>query len=208
MDIFPQLIGEKEFRYFTSDDYGALHGVLDEVTAKYLLDYLNNPAGEATVKADIERYLRPSIDSLTFHIKLKEEGYVELVNSLNPESLALSDVDLDDLIKKLSFLEANVSKIKSTIPARTSQAYKNFFAAMTGVSNRMVMSGISLTYADMLDRISANKFLFYTTGEKDHATGVGILNSKRRQWMIALKGANWLKYCKARGITVAERSKF
>lgn len=208
MDIFPQLIGEKEFRYLTPDDYGAIDGILDEVTAGYLLTYINHPAAENTIKSDIVRYLKPSIDSLTFHTKLKDEGYVDLVKNLNPESLAISDVDLDNLITKLSFLEENASKIKSTIPARTSQAYKDFYAAMSGVSTRMKISGIELTYPDMLDRIAANKFLFYTTGEKDHPTGVGILNSKRRQWTIALKGAKWLKYCKSRNISVAERSKF
>lgn len=208
MDIFPQLLGEAEFRHFTPDDYGDLNAVLDEITAGYLLSYLENPAGDAEIKDKMNQYLRNAIDSLTFHTKLKEAGLVDLVKNLSPESLAMSNVDLVKLVEQLSFLEQNSDKIKTTIPARSSKAYHNFYDAMGRVVTRMMLSGTQTTYPDIMDRIEANKFLFYQTGEKDHPTGVGILNSKRRQWVVALNGARWLLYCKDKGITAAERSKF
>lgn len=208
MDIFPKLLSDNEFRYFTEEDYCALGKVLDEITAGYLLSYINNPNADSKVKEDIQRYLGSTISSLTFHVKLKECGLVDLVRNLSPESLAVTDVDLDSLIERLSFLEQNVDKIRTIIPARTSQDCTNFFACMDGVLCRMHLGGISPTYTDLPDRLKANKFLFYNTGEKDHPTGVGVLNSKRRQWTIALNGARWLKYCKENGINAIARRKF
>lgn len=208
MDIFPKLLSDKDFMYFTEGDYYALGKVLDEVTASYLLGYINHESADSKVKEDIQTYLGTTISSLTFHVKLKESGLVDLVRNLSPESLAVTDVDLDNLIDRLSFLEENVDKIRTIIPARNAKDYQEFYACMSGVVARMALEGNCPTYPDVLERIKANKFLFYTTGEKDHPTGVGIINSKRRQWTIALNGARWLKYCKENGVDTVARRKF
>lgn len=208
MDIFPNLIGETEFKYFDEGTYSAMKGVLDEVTAKYLLDYINNPAALPDIVSAIKGNLGHTIDELTFHIVLKERGVVELVRNLSPESLPTVSIDLDELISSLTFLENNIDKVRTTIPARTSSGYHTFVDSMSCVMTRILMSGETPTYPDIMDRIKANKFLFYTTGEKDHSTGVGILSSKRRQWVVALNGARWMKYCNDSHVSQVERSKF
>ena len=47
---FYELLGEKEFKYFTDKDYEALDGVLDDTLAEMLQTYLDNDASDAVVK--------------------------------------------------------------------------------------------------------------------------------------------------------------
>lgn len=208
MDIFPKLIGEKEFLNFTDEDYAALSAVLDDVTAKYICDYCDNPNADKALVEKIRSHMQETLTSLTFHIELKNNGTVELVKSLSPESLPYADVDLNELIAKLSYLEANQDNIKSTIPGRTREAYERFVASMDMLVSRMKMDGIIPTYPDMVKRIQANKFLFYQSGEKEHTTGIGILNNKKRQWILALNGARWIQYCTEKGLSHSQRSAF
>lgn len=208
MDILPKILGEKEFKHFTKSDYAALSSVLDDVTARYLQDYCANPNADKEVVTAIEENLSGSITSLTFHLELKKRGLIDLVQGLAPESLVYADVNLDELIEKLSYLEEHQGDIKSTIPGRCKDDFRRFEAAVSGVISRIYASGSTPTYPDIMERLSANKFLFYQTGEKEHTTGVGILNSKKRQWTLALNGAKWLKYCNERNLTHDMRSVF
>ena len=43
MDVFPSLIGETEFSFYTPGDFLALRGVLNDVLAKDIQNYMNNP---------------------------------------------------------------------------------------------------------------------------------------------------------------------
>lgn len=208
MDIFPQMLGETEFRYFTESDYEALSGVLDDVTANYIVKYMQSPDADSSIVAAIQQNLGDRLHALTFHIELKNSGILDLVNGLSPESLAISTVDLNELINRLSFLEENQNSIRSSIPGRTSKDYAKFESAISMVVHRIVMAGDTPTYPDILKRVMANKFLFYVPGEKEHYTGVGVLNSKKRQWTLALNGARWLKYCSDNNIPFEKRSAF
>lgn len=208
MDIFPKLLGEAEFRNFTESDYAALAAVLDDVTANYICQYRDNPDADQTIVKDINQYLGEILRSLTFHLELKNSGVIELVQSLAPESLPYSQDNLDELIERLSYLEKNQNNIRATIPHRTSSDCAKFGSAIFGVVSRMLQQGITPTYPDIPRRFEANKFLFYQSGEKDHSTGVGILNSKKRQWVLALNGARWLKYCAENNIPYESRSAF
>lgn len=208
MDIFPKLLGEMEFRNFTESDYAALANVLDDVTAKYITSYASNPNADQSIVADINKYLGEKLHALTFHLELKSSGILELVNGLSPESLAMSQVDLDDLISRLSFLEENQDSIRSTIPGRSSRDCAKFESAVCNVVTRITVSGETPTYPDIPKRMAANRFLFYSPGEKEHYTGVGVLNSKKRQWTLALNGARWLKYCSENNVPFEKRSVF
>jgi len=208
MDIFPKLLGETEFRNFTENDYAALANVLDDVTANYILAYKSKENADPAIVADIDQYLGEKIRALTFHLELKNSGVLDLVNGLSPESLAMSQVDLDDLIERLSFLEENQDSIRSTIPGRNSADCSRFIGAVSSTVARIVMSGGTPTYPDIPRRLEANRFLFYSPGEKEHYTGVGILNSKKRQWTLTLNGARWLKYCSEHNVPFEKRSAF
>lgn len=208
MDIFPKLLGETEFRNFTESDYAALANVLDDVTANYIVKYMKSVGADESIVADIDKYLGQKLHALTFHIELKNSGVLDLVNGLSPESLAVSQVNLDELIERLSFLEENQDSIRSTIPGRTSRDCAAFESAVSRVVSRIVTEGGTPTYPDIPKRMAANKFLFYSPGEKEHYTGVGVLNSKKRQWTLALNGARWLKYCSDNNIPFEKRSAF
>lgn len=201
-------MGEAEFRFFTEDDYCSLRKVLDEVISGYILTYLQSPAGDDEVKSEISKNLLTSLESLTFHTVLKERGLVELVRNLSPEGMPGMTSGLDEIIEKLSFLEENSSKIRTTIPGRKSADAADFLYHMTAVNARMRSAGVVPTYPDWVNRLSENRFLFYQTGEHDLKTGVGILNRNRRQWTIALNGARWLKFCNDNAISVTERGRF
>ena len=209
MDIFPRMLGETEFRNFTAEDYAALAGVLDDVTAKYICDYCSNPNADAALVETIQNHLQATLTAFTFHLELKSNGIIDLVKSLAPESLPYAtDMNLDELIEKLSYLEEHQNDIKATIPARNRQSYALFKSCISEVIMRERMKGITPTYPDIEKRIDANKFLFYQSGEKEHTTGVGVLNSKKRQWTLVLNGAKWLKYCKEHNLPYDLRSAF
>lgn len=208
MDIFPKLLGETEFKNFTEEDYEKLADVLDDVTANYIVKYMKEPNADADIVSAIQKNLGDKLHTLTFHIELKNSGILDLVNSLSPESLAISQIDLDELIDRLSFLEKNQDSIRSSIPGRTSAACAKFESAMHSVVTRIIVSGGTPTYPDIPKRLAANRFLFYSPGEKEHYTGVGVLNSKKRQWTLTLNGARWLKYCNDNNIPFEKRSAF
>lgn len=208
MDIFPNLLGETEFKNFTESEYAALAEVLDDVTANYIVKYKTDPAADATIVSDINKYLGEKLHAMTFHLELKENGILDLVNSLSPESLAISQVDLDELIERLSYLEQNQDSIRSTLPGRSSQDCAVFESAVRRTIDRIKAAGGTPTYPDIPKRIAANRFLFYTPGEKEHYTGVGILNSRKRQWTLTLNGARWLKYCADHNVPFEKRGAF
>lgn len=208
MDIFPKLLGETEFKNFTEEDYVKLADVLDDVTSGYIVKYIRDPNADPVLVEEINKNLGDKLHLLTFHIELKNSGILELVNGLSPESLAMSQVDLDELIERLSFLEKNQDSIRSSIPGRTSAACARFESAISMVIHRILMNGGTPTYPDIPKRLAANRFLFYSPGEKEHYTGVGILNSKKRQWTLTLNGARWLKYCNDNNVPYEKRSAF
>lgn len=208
MDVFPSLIGEKEFSYFSPADYMSLRGVLNDALAKDIRDYMSNPLANPAVVENINKHLGSVIDSLTMHFVLSENGTLDLVRGLVPETLPSSNADLDKLIEQLSFLEQNESKLMSTIPGRKRADYDRFLSSIEDVLIRMAQVKDEPTYPDILERIEANSFVFYTPNEKAHSTGSQAISLRKRQWMTVLRGAQFMKRCNEENIPYPERRKF
>lgn len=208
MDVFPSLLGETEFSYFSPSDYLKLRGVLNDVLAKDIRDYMQNPAANPAVVEGIRKHLGPTIESLTMHFTMQENGTLDLVKSLVPETLPSSNVDLVKLIDQLKFLEDNADKLMTTIPGRKRADYDEFHGMITGVVARMQMDGVKPTYPDLVKRIEANSFVFYTPNEKSHNTGSQIISLRKRQWITVLRGAQFMLRCNEENISYPERRKF
>ena len=208
MDIFPELIGEKEFEYFNAATYTALSEILNDTLAKYLKDYITNPAANVEIVSDIQKYLGEQVESLTFHYVLQDRGIIDLVGHLTPETLIKSDVNREEIKNQLLFLESNINKLRTVIPARTKKAYEAFMSCLSGTLETMRSEGIQPTYPNIIKRIESNKFVFYTPNDKGHTTGSNIINSRRKQWIMCLRGLQYTEYCDANGINYLKRRVF
>ncbi|MCM1218622.1 MAG: hypothetical protein NC548_29385 [Lachnospiraceae bacterium] len=208
MDVFPSLIGELEFSFFSPADYAALRGVLNDVLANDMRAYIDNPLSNPAIVANINKHLGSTIEGLTMHFIMAENGTLELVKSLVPETLPSSNVDLDSLIEKLTFLEQNESKLMTVIPGRKRADYDAFISAINGVLDRMSLNDTTPTYPDILSRIEANSFVFYSPNEKAHNTGSQIISLRKRQWTTVLRGAQFMKRCNEENISYPERRRF
>lgn len=208
MLIFPDLFGEAELLEFTEKDYAALEGVLDATLSKHLLRYLQNSDANPTLVATIKDCLGKTIESYTFHYVLREKGILELIGSLSPENLLATNADYNDIKDKLTFLDKNLYKLRIEIPARTKTAYEDFIDSMRAVLLRMDDKGIEPSFPNVLERIEVNKFVFYVPNARNHPTGCNIVNSKKRQWIMCLRGLEFKEYCDSKGINYIDRRNF
>jgi len=208
MDIFPNLLGENELKFFNESDFMSLTCVLDDTLAKHIKDYINNPLANTEIISSLDEKFTKTIDSLTFHYTLQEMGIIDLIGRLSPETLLNTNADFGDIKTKLTFLEDNIDKLRVTIPARTKAAYEDFCATMRRVLQRQQEAGVQPTYPDIMKRIEANKFAFYVPNDKGHHTGTAIVNARRRQWMMCLRGLQYKEYCDNKGLNYIKRRLF
>lgn len=208
MDIIPGLITDKEFKYFEVDDYVALGKLLNDMSAKYIKSYMENPDADKRVVDYMENFLGTIIESMTFHFTLQEKGIIDLVTYITPEALVGSDINYDDAYEKLKFLEDNIDKLRMMIPIRNKDDWTAFRSRMDNLVLRMRAANDAPTYPDFLDRLDVNKFVFYKPNEKSHSTRSGIISSKRRQWAMCLRGIEFIRHCESNNIPVLNRRVF
>lgn len=208
MDVIPGLLGEKECSFFNPTDFDALRGVLNDALAKDIKEYLSNPMANPAVVNNLNLYLGETLESLTFHFVLQEMGIADLLQTVMPQHLATSGVDLDEVLEKLTFLEQNESKLLTTIPARTKVDWDRFLAAMTNVQFRMSQAGEKTTYPNWVQVLKANSFAFYVPREKPVETGNKVFATRKRQWITTLRGAQYIKRCEQENIPYHARRRF
>lgn len=208
MDVFPELLGELEFKFFSPETYEALKGVLDDTLSKDIKDYMENPEADPEVVDCMEQFLGPTLTSMTMHFVLQEKGIIDLIHGLVPETLPSTKVDLDDLIEKLSFLEQNSDKLMTSIPKRNRAAWETFLNSMHGVVSRMREAGVNTTYSNLIARLEANKGVFYVPNGTSHGTKCSAVSMRRRQWLLSLRGAEFMQYCNEHGVNYKDRRRF
>lgn len=208
MDVLPNLIEESIFANFTSKDFEAVAGVMNDAIAKDLDNYTKNPDADPMVVDKIKMFLGNIIENFTMHFILQEKGTIELVQGLMPTNLASSGVDLDKLIEQLKYLEDNAGRLMSKMPARSKEDFDRFRDALSKTICRMNAAGTPPTRSDTLKRIDANRFVFFVPNAKPSYTGCGVIMSKRNNWMISLRGAEYLKYCQEHNISYNDRRAF
>lgn len=211
MDVINGLLSESEFRLFTSEDYAALESLLDDSLAGQLKEYLNGTGQDAYVLDCIRHFLLPTIESLTFPKQLHEEGYVDMISKLSPQVVVSTVQDpayLEDLHKKLRYLEANYDRITARTPTRTKADFETFACRMDNLLYRAAIENVPLTYPDLDKRLKANKFVFYSPQDKGHSTMLGTITRKHREWLLCLRGLDFKEYCDDKGVPANLRRSF
>lgn len=208
MDVLPELLEEKVFAEFTAADYETFARVINDSIAQDLKDYLKKPEADPFVVDNINNFLGSIIESFTLHFVIKERGILDLVQGLVPEQLAGSTVNLDDLIEKLSFVEQNSPKLMMKMPTRSHDDWDAFYSMIKNVCGRLAAKGVTLDRPDTVDIIQANKFVFYVPNAKAVSTGTGVISGKHNQWIISLRGAEYIRYCNENNIPYLKRRAF
>ena len=208
MDVFPDLIGENEFAFFDENTYKALSGVMDDLIASYLKDYCANSNARPEIVKSIRDNLGETIDKMTFHLVLHDRGIPDLVTHISPESILDMNVDRDTIYNDLKFLEDNIDNLIPNIAGRSKTDWETFRDELVRAMTRMSSAGVSPTYPDILGRVDANKFIFYVPNAKGHSTRTGVINSKRRQWTMCLRGIEYDRYCTEHNLSVSQRRVF
>lgn len=206
--MLDKLIGENEILCFKDTDFAALQGVLNDALSLSIKKYMENPKANPEVVKRLQDNLGKTIECYTMHFVLRDKGILDLVSNLSPAALVNSNVDLDKLIEQLSFLESNSSKLMTNIPKRTKEAWENFFDHMKMVDRSPELAALGKTYKDWIARIEANRIAFYIPNGKPTSTRSGCVNAKHTQWITALNGARYLKYCNENGIAQSARRLF
>lgn len=208
MDVIPGIIGETELRCFNENTFAALKRVLPGSVATYIKNYTNKPDADSQIVALIEQNIGTELHNLTLHLEMQEKGIPELVLALDPLTFLNTYGDDPEVEEKLLYLSENCDKVMFSITPPNTDDYHAFRAALTDVLMNMQMTGVTPTYPDILQRIDANKFIFYASNGKARSTGVGILNTKHQQWMLCLKGLLYRKYCNSLNIPLEYRRIF
>ena len=208
MEIIPGLLGEAEFLLFSEADYANLKNVLNDVLAIYICDYTKNPNADPVIVENINKYMDKALESFTMHLILEQRGIIDLLRTLAPNGLLLPNVNLDDIIDKLSYLYDNKEKILYYLPRRDKEHWTDFKQSIKDVLERQRANGVKPTFPDIMKRIEANKFIFYNPNVKDIKTNAQIVLSRHTLWLEELRGAQYLRYCNDKGITVRDRRAF
>lgn len=203
--VIPQLLSEEDFSYFDEDTYNALLPLLDDVLCKYLADYMKNPEANPDVVETIDHYYHGIIESYTLPAKLEEMGVFSLVATITPQAVVNLDIDRNDVIQKLSFLDKHCTKTISSVQPRTAADFHLFEKELAKVAMRKPYANAN---PNMLRMIQSNSFIFYMSHEKTRKTGMGLVNSRRRSWLVSLRGAEFLNYCENKNIPVNVRRMF
>ena len=208
MDVIPELIEEAIFAEFTPADFENLSKVMSETLAQEMRDYINNPAADSYVVDKIQTFLGDTINVFVLDSIMEERGIYALVNSLVPQNLSSSNVDLDNLIKELSFLEENAAKLMLKLPTRSKADWEKFYRSLSDTIARLKAKGVKLERENTLSIVDANRFVFYIPNAKGVFTNAGVVSSKKRQWVLSLRGAQYIKYCNEHNIPYLNRRSF
>lgn len=208
MDVINGILGEKEFSYFTESDFGRFVKVMDDTVANMVMSYLTDPAANPTIVQHIQHHIGDILRVRTLHKQLHEDGTLQLLRTISPETILSAEIDLDVVYAKLKDLNEISGDILSYMPAREKEDFNAFCGAVDSVLIRIREAGDKPTYPEVKKRLQANSFLFYKPNDRGHATGVGIINYSEQRWKECLHGIEYMRYCEGNGISPIARRAF
>ena len=208
IDVFPNLIGEDIFKYFDYNDYLNLSNVLDDICAKILRDYMANSEADPEIVDYLKSYCNDKIQALTLHLDLRERGITDMVANLSPDTILHSTVPLEKIIDDLTYIMDNEGSITVTLPRRGNEEFQNWYKSLTKAQTLAKANGEHLMHPDMLQKISKNKYIFYTPNNVTIPTGAKIFRTRKRQWFTCLRGAQYIQKCNELGLSTLDRRLF
>lgn len=216
MYIFPDILEETLIKYFTPEDFNSLSAVLDDILATYIKQYMANPEANPEIVKLLDGNIGDAVKRLTFHLDLEQRGIVELVRGLTPASLS-TGIDLNEVVEKLSYLEDNFDHIITYIPARKKDDFFHFDSAMHVALTRMKIdyrehnrsNDETFINASLgVNNLGNHQFIFVAPHEKSRPNGLSPLVSRKRMWIMSLRGAEFQIECNTRNIPVNIRRNF
>ncbi len=207
--IIPGLLYDDDFKFFTTDTYGALDGVLNDVVAGMVRKYLLNPEADTEVVDAIQKTIGSTVKAYTLHIELEERNILELLKNLQPESILQTDENYKAFVlESLTYLSENTDNVITTIPARTRAKWEAWRRALLEVQMLMQSQHASWKVPNMIAILDANKSLFFEPREKDRYLPSSAVLNKKDKWLLALRALQWDNYCKSKGIDFMQRNAF
>lgn len=193
MDVIYDIITENELKYFTDEDWELLESLLDDTLSVLVKNYLDSPDGDPEVKAACESHIGNTVRSYTFHLQVIEMNIVALVREVQPETVLLNPPEyLAELKEKFQFLRDNYSKLRTYIPARTSQNWNKFLDAM---------SEKPFASSAFMQGLKVNKQMFCSSREQERTLPTKYLLVAKNKWEMALNAILWDEKCKESGNT-------
>lgn len=208
MDVIHGILGEKEFLYFTKEDFDAFVKVLDDTVANMVIKYTEDSAADQNVVNHINDHIGDVLRIRTLHKRLQEKGVPQMLKTISPETILTAEVDIDEVYNNLKDLESVSDDIMSFMPARKKSDFELFKKHIDMVLSRIIANHERPTYPEIPARIKANSFLFYKPNDRGSGTGVGIINATKSAWRQCLRGIEWDRYCRSHSISPIVRRAF
>lgn len=207
--IIPGLLYDDDFKYFDDTTYAALDGVMNDIIAKMIKAYIDNPNAEPEIVEAINAHVGKSVISYTLHLEFEKRKIFDLLKTIQPDTLVQTDAAYKEkVLNDLEFVYNNVDNIVTVIPARTRKQLTEWRSALSMVGMRMSAAGTNWKVPDMFYRLEANSDLFYSAREKDRNLPTNSIISLRDKWMMALRAIQWDNYCNSKGVAFDKRTAF
>ena len=208
MDIIQNIFAEEDLQYMPDSMLEALSNLLDETLGKCFLEYLDNESADNACKERIRQCMGKGIEASTFHTLVLSSGVRDVVAGISVETLAYQNRDLDYLIETLKWVKANRTKMVSAIEPRKREDFIRFINECKSYDYNVELQHLPVKYPNVAERIQVNKKLFYQSNEKPKPTRIGLIIKRDKDCDIALKGAEYLKYCSEHSVTGYRRTEF
>lgn len=196
MDIIPDILSEIEVLGMSQECLEALLQIFNTPACDSMVRYLENPEADKEVVDKLMDSVGDELLHRTFHLRVRDKGIQHMLYENNISALPMAayrgEINLDDFIAELQWLDDHSKSIRATIPGRTKdmydQAYKliQAFQKDTTKFHDHQLPALLHMYKNTL---------FCPLREKPINTGMRNLSVNKQRWHIQLRAALYLKYC-------------
>lgn len=196
MEVIEDILSENEVLDMSVETLAAFAKLFNTNMNKYVEDYINHPDANKDVVRKLVACIGDSVAMNTFHLQVKDKGVMSTLMQNNMRDLPIlvysNDIDIDEFITQLEWLTENEDRIRATLPARTSDMYKD---ALTRISKYQSLKDCHHDH-DLVRLLKVYKqTLFCPSHEKPVNTGMRSLAMNKFRWKMQLKAALYLRHC-------------
>lgn len=202
MDIIQDILSESEALNMPMDTLSAFVRLFNVNMNQKVEEYMNTPDADPDVVEKLNMCVGDLVTESTFHLKVKDRDTKALLMKNNMRDLPVlvytHEVNVDDFIAELKWLSDNEDRLRSTLPTRTGDMYKDALKAITDFQkNKSYDHPHDLVHIMKMYRST----LFCPPHAKPQSTGMRSLSLNKNRWKMQLRAAEYLKYCMENGIS-------
>lgn len=202
MDVIEDIISEQEVFDMPEETLTLFSKLFNVNMTTSVEQYLCSPDARPEVVEKLNMCLGDAVLQTTFHLQVKDRNIRAMLIHNNmkdlPQLVYGHDIDVSEFIDQLTWLAENERNIRATLPARSSNLYKEALAAVTNFQkDRRFEHEHDLPALMKMYKQS----LFCPAHEKPQNTGMRGLAMNKTRWKMQLKAAQYLKYCIENGIS-------